>query len=76
MFVTIYSRTIKRRKTGRIETVGSVYETKSLTPMHAYIRQQYPGAETWENPRRVVTHFTVGMPLERPIVSGGTKVAP
>ncbi len=76
MYVTIYTRTIKRRATGRTETVGLTYSTKSLTPMHAAIRSRYPDAQTWRDPRRVITDFVPGMNLGMlPLVSGGTRVA-
>ena len=42
MYVTTYTRSIKRRKTGVVETVNTFYSTKSLTPMHAHIRATYP----------------------------------
>jgi hypothetical protein len=74
-YVTIYTRKIKRRKTGIVETVGLTYTTKSLTPMHAYIRATYPDAQTWQNPERVTTDFVPGMNLGTlPLVRGGTRV--
>lgn len=73
-YVTTYSRRVKRRKTGLVETVGSYYHTKSLTPMHAHIRATYPGAETWKDPKRIITDFVPGWPLDHVIVSGGTRI--
>lgn len=73
-FVTTYSHKVKRRKTGLVEEVSTYYHTKSLTPMHAHIRATYPGAETWQDPKRIITHFCVGIPLDKPIVSGGTRI--
>lgn len=76
MYVTIYTRTIKRRNTGRPETLGMVYETKSLTGMHASIRERFPNAQTWKDPKRVITDFIFGMNLGTlPIVIGGERVA-
>lgn len=74
-YVTTYTHTVKRRKTGKVETVSTYYATKSLTPMHAHIRARYPGAETWEGVKRVITHFCIGMPLDKPLVCGGTRIA-
>jgi hypothetical protein len=76
MFATVYVRTIKRRKTGRVETLGCVYRTKTLTDMHASIRSRYPGAQTFENPVSIITDFIAGWNLGcLPIVSGGTRIA-
>jgi len=75
MYVTVYSHKVKRRRTGRIETVGVAYQTKSLTPMHAYLRDCFPDAQTWKDPKRVITDFIPGMPLGmRPIVAGGERI--
>lgn len=75
MYTTIYTRRIKRRKTGITETVGLSYSTKSLTPMHAQIHANYPDAQTWLDPERIITDFVPGMNLRMlPIVVGGTRV--
>lgn len=74
MYVTTYTRNIKRRATKRVETVHTYYATKSLTPMHAHIRAKYPGSQTHANVERVITHFCIGMPLDKPLVCGGTLV--
>jgi hypothetical protein len=75
MYVTTYTRNIKRRKTGKVETVHTYYSTKSLTPMHAHIRATYAGSKTYADVKRVITHFCIGMPLDKPLVCGGTLVA-
>ena len=76
MYCTIYTRTIKRRKTKKTETVGCVYRTKSLTSMHAHIRKEHADAQTWENPREVITDFIAGLNLGvLPIICGGVRVA-
>jgi len=75
MFVTTYTRKIKRRKTGIVETVNTYYSTKSLTPMHAHIRATYVGSKTYSDVKRVITHFCIGMPLDKPLVCGGTLVS-
>lgn len=75
MFVTVYTRKIKRRATGLVQQVGLMYRTKSLTPMHAYIRSICPDAQTWERPAKVITDFVPGMNLGTlPIVVGGRRV--
>lgn len=74
MYVTTYTRTIKRRKTKRVETVHTYYSTKSLTPMHAHIRATYSGSKTYEGVKRVITHFCIGMPLDKPLICGGTLI--
>lgn len=74
MFVTAYSKTVKRRKTGRVETVACAYRTNSLTSMHEHIRKTYPGAKTYEDPKQVFTEFCCGIPLTKPIVVGGKLV--
>lgn len=75
MFVTTYTYKVKRRKTGVVETVNTFYSTKSLTPMHAHIRATYPGSQTHANVERVITHFCIGMPLDKPLVCGGELVS-
>lgn len=73
-YVTTYSHKVKRRKTGLVEEVHTYYHTKSLTPMHAHIRATYPGAETWQDPKRIVTDLIPGWPLDKPIISGGIRI--
>jgi hypothetical protein len=76
MYVTVFSHTVRRRKTGRVETVGVAYRTKRLTPHHAYLRSAFPDAQTWQDPDSVITDFVPGMNLGmRPLVRGGTQVA-
>lgn len=75
-YVTIYTYTVKRRKTKRVETVGTFYKTKSLTDMHALIRKDHPDAQTWKDPKYVITDFVVGLNLGMlPIVNGGERIA-
>ncbi len=71
MYVTVYSKTVKRRATKRVETVACAYRTKSLTDMHARIHEQHPDAQTWEDPKQVFTRFIKGFPLAKPVVVGG-----
>ena len=74
MYVTTYTRAIKRREKKTVETTHAYYSTKSLTPMHRRIRMAYPGAKTYENVERVITHLIGSMPLDRPIVCGGKVI--
>lgn len=74
MYVTTYTRTIKRRATKRVETIHTHHATKALTPTHAHIRARYPGAKTYANVDRVITHFAIDLPLDKPIICGGTEV--
>jgi dGTP triphosphohydrolase len=75
MFVTVYTKKVKRRATGKVETVGCTYATKSLTAMHAHIRACHGDAQTYQDPARVITDFIPGMNLRmRPMVVGGTLV--
>jgi hypothetical protein len=78
-FVTVYTRTIKRRKgwnAGKTETVGCAYRTKSLSPAHRRIRESCPDAVTYEDPKQVITDFVQGFNLGTlPIVTGGRVVA-
>lgn len=74
-YVTVYEYRVKRRRTGRVETRGVAYTTKSLTPHHAFLRATFPGAQTWENPSEVLTDLLPGMNLmSRPIVLGGKLI--
>lgn len=76
MFVTIYTHTVKRRATGKLETIGCAYRTKSHTDMHAHIRSTYSDAQTYKDPDAVITDFIPGMNLRSlPIVRGGTRIA-
>lgn len=76
MYVTIYTKIVKRRATGQTETVGCQYQTKSLTDMHRHIRKSYQGAQTWQDPKSVITDLFPGVNLgSLPIVSGGTRIA-
>lgn len=75
MIVTTYTRSVRRQKTKRLETFAAVYSTKTETPMHAHIRNTQPNAQTHRNPERVITHFCVGLPLEKAIVVGGERIA-
>lgn len=75
-YTTIYTRTVKRRATKRTETIGCAYTTKSLTPMHEHIRNTHTDAQTWLNPKRVITDFVTGYNLGMlPILTGGTRIA-
>lgn len=74
MYVTVFTRTIKRRKTGIVEKIAQAYETKSLTPMHAHLRATNSTAKTYADPKAVFTNFIPGIPLEIPVVRGGTLV--
>ena len=79
MFVTTYSKTTTKRKgpqAGKTVTECCVYRTKSLTSMHKHIHQTCQNAETRLAPKRVITDFIVGMPLEKAIVTGGFIVNP
>lgn len=74
-YVTVYVRTVVRRKTKRRETRGCTYTTKSLTPMHEHIRKSHPGAQTWKDPKSVTTDFVPGWNLGiLPIVCGGERI--
>lgn len=75
MYVTAYTRSIKRRGATAPMRVALAYKTKSLTPMHERIRSRHPGAQTWRDPSRVILNFAPGFPLVTPIVVGGTLVA-
>lgn len=75
-YITVYTRKIKRRTTGKIETIGCAYETKSLTEMHEHIRNKNSDAQTWQDAKRVITDFVQGMNLgTMPIVCGGKRIA-
>lgn len=78
MFVTVYTKTVKRRKgpdAGRTVTIGCAYQTKSLTAMHENIRKQCPDAVTYEDPKKVYTDFVPGLNLGGlPVVIGGSVV--
>lgn len=75
-FTTIYVKTVKRRKTGYVETIGCAYTTKSETTMHAHIRKTYPDAQTWRDVRDVITNLTPGINLGcMPLLRGGTRIA-
>lgn len=67
--VTVWTK--RWKKSGR--TKRCVYETKSHTDMHRRLREENDG-RTWINPTRVVTHFTLGLPLDEPFVYGGEEV--
>lgn len=76
MFVTVYSKAITRRATGKKTIVGCAYSTKSLTSMHEYIRSKHSDAETYKDPERVITHFIAGVPLcTKPLVLGGQRIS-
>ena len=76
MYVTIYVRKVKRRKTGSVEIRGEAYQTKSLTGHHEFIRGKFPDSQTWKDPKRVITDFTPGWNLGMlPLVSGGERIA-
>lgn len=73
--VTVYTKTVKRRKTGIVETIGCAYRTKTETPMHAHLRMAFKDAQTWLNPTQVITDFVPGINLRTlPIVIGGTRI--
>jgi hypothetical protein len=74
MYSTIYKKTIKRRKTGIEETDWYIYKTKSLTDMHQHIRDEHPEAQTIKDAKNIITHFCIGMPLDKPMISGGERV--
>ncbi|WWO60467.1 hypothetical protein [Stenotrophomonas phage SOVA965] len=75
-YITVYTKSVKRRKSGKTEVVGCAYETKSLTSMHKAIRDKYSNAQTWKDARRVITEFVEGMNLgTMPIVRGGERIA-
>lgn len=76
MYITVYTHTVKRRATGRKQTIGCAYRTKSLTDMHAHIRSTHSDAETYKDPVEVITDFIPGLNLGcLPIVRGGTRIA-
>ena len=79
MYQTIYTYTRTPRKgifKGTKVTKGHVYTTKSLTPFHKTIRDNYPDAQTWKDAERVITNFVPGMNLRMlPIVRGGERIA-
>lgn len=75
-YTTIYTRKAKPRGHFETTTRGCAYTTKSLTPFHAHIRATYPDAQTWLDPKRVITNLTPGMNLGMlPIIAGGTRIA-
>ncbi len=77
-YITTYSRTITHRKgpkKGQTVTYHTHYSTKSLTPMHAAIRDRYKGSKTYEGVKLVYIHLFPGLPLDAPIVSGGKLIA-
>ncbi len=78
MYVTTYSRTLKRRRgpmKGKSETIHCYYETKTLSAMHESLRSRYPGAKTFADHKLVFTHLFPGIPLDFPIVQGGKLIA-
>lgn len=76
MYITAYTKTVKRRATGKLDTRHYLYRTKSLTDMHRQIRESYLGAETWHD-AQIITDFIPGFTLwPNPwIVCGGERVA-
>lgn len=75
-YVTVFTRQVRRRATKRLETIGVAYQTKSLTDYHKFLRDTFPDAQTWKDPKRVVTDFVPGMNLGTlPIVRGGERIA-
>lgn len=80
MFVTLWSKNVKKRKgpdAGKVVKEFGLYHTKSLTKAHARIHQQDPEAVTIAHPNRVYTHFIYpSIPLDQPIISGGFRVNP
>jgi dGTP triphosphohydrolase len=75
-FVTIYTKQLRKRGSKVVQTVGCYYKTQSLTSLHESIRKQYPDAQTWQDPARVITDFVRGFNLGTlPIVTGGTRIA-
>lgn len=78
MYVTTYSRTLKRRRgplKGKFERIACYYETRSLTPMHESLRSRYPGSKTYADHKEVITNFCLGLPLDFPMVCGGKMIA-
>lgn len=75
-YITVYTKSVKRRNSGKVEVLGCVYETKSLTDMHKFIRGKYHGAQTWANAKQVITDLIPGINLGiMPIIQGGERVA-
>lgn len=68
-FTTLWQKTTKHRKTGKVEVVHGAYQTKSLTEVHARLRKHWQG-KTYEG-GRLFTDFVPGFKLDKPFVSGG-----
>ena len=77
MYVTTYSRSLRRRKgpkAGTTETIHCYYETQTLTGMHAILRKRYPGATTIGGYTAIYTDLIPGLSLDQVLVVGGTKI--
>lgn len=66
MYVTIWTK-------GKTNPRRVIYRTQSLTPVHARLRATANGI-THHNPSEVFTQLVPGMPLDEPIVVGGTRI--
>lgn len=72
MYTTIYKKRVKKRTgpyKGKTVIEEAVYQTKTLTSLHAAINAIYPGSETWEGGQ---LWYMVGTSF--PFVLGGKKV--
>lgn len=72
-YTTLYTYSVKRRKTGKLEVVNTHYTTKSLTPMHERLRKEHAGSKTYEG-GKLYTNLVPGIPLDKPIIQGGKLV--
>jgi hypothetical protein len=78
MIVTLYTRTITRRRgpdKGKAVVLHTHYATQKTSPMHAHLVKQYPGAVTYDNVSGVITDFIPGMPLDKPVLQFNKPVA-
>jgi len=76
-YVTSYQRTVKPRRgpdAGKTVTRHYVYETKADTPMHKRLREAFKGETRTGDNIKVYACFVPGMPLDKPIVTGGTRI--
>ena len=76
-YVTQYQRVIKPRKgpyAGQTVTKCLVYQTKGDSPLHQRLCEAFAGITRKGDDIRIITDFVPGMPLERPIVTGGVML--
>ena len=73
MYITTYTwhrSYVRGPKAGTTVQVHTYYRTQALTPRHQKLRDTYPGSKTYGPNAQIITHFTIGMPLEKPFASG------